>query len=636
MKLHRVLSIVFALLFSISLMNESHVTYAAVSNWYKSVSVQPTSTDDFSQGHFQESMRRLKATGSNAVTLIIPYYQSNLYSTDLGRGWNTPSDESLRSAIRFAKSQGLQVTLKVHAESYTGDWRAGIYPSDRDTWFGKYNDILMNYARMGRDEGVTEIVVGAELYRMAAQTQNYDNTSRWKGMISNVRSVFGGRLSYSANHTGPAEKDEIFFWDALDVIGVSAYFPLAENITNPSIEQLKSSWQYWHETQILPLYNKWKKPIMFSEIGYKSVPGAHKEPFAWWRGGGVDQTEQARDYEALFQFWNEQSYMTGIHWWDWKSNPYFDSNSDTDYTPQGKQAEQTMKKWYGVGNNSPSPSVSPTLTPHPTAFATQTPEPTPSATTRPSSYSAISVVNPTQVAPGVKTKITTTVKPNVNASAQLVDIEIYNSSGQKVAQEYYDNQLLSAQGSTFSFDWASSTPGTYSIKVGVFGAGWNGLLFWEDNSGNVIVQNQIAGTPAPTATATLTPSPTASATARPSSTPTATPTVTQTPSAKPTTSPQIQTNIDIWWPLDQGRISGILPFKALAVNLPLNQYKMYWQVDGGQLNEMGDSQQDYPHKESLVDVSGWSWSGNGSYKIGFIVKDLTGNELSKREITVLK
>jgi hypothetical protein len=61
---------------------------------------------------------------------------------------------------------------------------------------------------------------------------------------------------------------------------------------------------------------------------------------------------------------------------------------------------------------------------------------------------------------------------------------------------------------------------------------------------------------------------------------------------------------------------------------------MYWQVDGDRLNEMHDSQQDWPHKEYVADLSGWNWRGTGPYELNFVAKDLSGNILAQRKIII--
>jgi hypothetical protein len=61
---------------------------------------------------------------------------------------------------------------------------------------------------------------------------------------------------------------------------------------------------------------------------------------------------------------------------------------------------------------------------------------------------------------------------------------------------------------------------------------------------------------------------------------------------------------------------------------------MYWQVDGDQLNEMQNNDTDYPHKEVLVDLSGWNWKNEGPYNINFVSKDLAGNTISQKSVNI--
>ena len=92
--------------------------------------------------------------------------------------------------------------------------------------------------------------------------------------------------------------------------------------------------------------------------------------------------------------------------------------------------------------------------------------------------------------------------------------------------------------------------------------------------------------------------------------------------------------VNIWWPTNNATVSGSQPFKVVLENRSLNEYSMYWQVDNGGLVKMDDNQTDYPHKESLVDVSNWKWNSNGVYNIMYIAKDTNGNEISRTSETL--
>jgi hypothetical protein len=44
---------------------------------------------------------------------------------------------------------------------------------------------------------------------------------------------------------------------------------------------------------------------------------------------------------------------------------------------------------------------------------------------------------------------------------------------------------------------------------------------------------------------------------------------------------------------------------------------------------------DYPHKESLVDLSGWNWKGSGPYRLSSVAKTAQGATLSERQINII-
>jgi len=209
----------------------------------------------------------------------------------------------------------------------------------------------------------------------------------------------------------------------------------------------------------------------------------------------------------------------------------------------------------------------------------------------------------------------------------LLDVEIYNSQNQKVSQQLYENQNFSTTSKSFTFNWTPTSTGVHTIKVGVFNANWSELKHWNNNAKTFTVVSQNQTTPTPT----INPSPSATtaptATPKPSITPTATPS--QTPTIQPA---NIQ--VEIWWPVDGVIINGTQPFKAKLNDRSLDQYKMYWQVDSGTLNEMYNSNQDSPHKESYADVNPWNWRGNGPYKINFVARDNSNNSLSQKEISI--
>jgi hypothetical protein len=78
------------------------------------------------------------------------------------------------------------------------------------------------------------------------------------------------------------------------------------------------------------------------------------------------------------------------------------------------------------------------------------------------------------------------------AATALIDLEVYNSSGQKVFQQYWDGQPFSANVSrTFTANWRvpSNLPrGTYTVKIGVFSPGWSGMHTWNNSAATFTVR----------------------------------------------------------------------------------------------------------------------------------------------------
>lgn len=551
---------------------------AAVSSWQKSASIVPTSQSEYSSQNFRDSLNQLKNTNANYVTLIIPYYQSNPWSTDIQRGWNTPTDESLISGINYAHSIGLNVALKPHMETFDKQWRAYINPSNRNAWFSAYGNMLNHYAGIAQSQNVELYIIGSELISMAADNQNPTNTQNWRNMISAVRGIYSGPVTYSANW-GPSgfvdEKNHILFWPQLDYIGIAAYFSLGWDWNNYDVEVLKAEWNNWNQSHITPLQQRWNKPVLFTEIGYRSVDGAHTDPFDSGRGGAPNQQVQANAYEALFSYWDSQPFMQGVHLWDWQPFTSAGGAGTTTYTPQNKLAQGVMQDWFGRTSGDPPP-----------------PPP------QQASFEVSGSANPAAVSPGTETMLNVSVVATGGAASNvIVNIEVHDNNNNKVFQQYFDGQnFTSGQTRNYNLNWTAQNTGNYTLKTGVFNNSWSTLYIWNNDVAQIAVGG---GTP------------------------------------PPPTPPPGSGQIEIWWPGDGVSITGTQPFKALVQNMDLSNYKMFWQVDFDRLNPMFDSSEDWPHKEALVDVSGWSWSSTGKYIINFVAKNLGGSTIAEKFVEIM-
>jgi hypothetical protein len=165
----------------------------------------------------------------------------------------------------------------------------------------------------------------------------------WRAVIAGVRSVYPGALIYAANW---GAEESLTWWDALDLIGVDAYYPLTAK-NDPSLAELKATWTP-RVTLLRNLSNRWGKAVIFTEIGYRSLDGANQYPWDWAIQGAIDLPEQADAYRAAFEVFFSQAWFGGMYWWVWGTNPAEGGPCNDDYTPHAKPAEDVLRTWYGA------------------------------------------------------------------------------------------------------------------------------------------------------------------------------------------------------------------------------------------------------------------------------------------------
>jgi hypothetical protein len=294
------------------------------------------------------SLARLAQDGNSDVEIVATVYMANRYSTSVAPTASTPTDASILHAMQTARSLGLRVTLKPQVDIETGSWRGGITPLYASLWFSSYEQQIDHYADLAREGGASMYVVGTELKTMSGPGYTY----RWQQLISGVRQRFGGQLTYAANYD---EFQQIGFWGSLDYIGVDAYWPIASSSDQP-VAALFSAWTtrgYLGALQRASAITG--KPVLFTEVGYRSIVGATIHPGIWNSTADYDMQEQADAYESVYEALASKPWFAGLYWWSWPA-ALPPNGWNGDYTPTYKPAESVMKSWNAVL----SPAVTPT------------------------------------------------------------------------------------------------------------------------------------------------------------------------------------------------------------------------------------------------------------------------------------
>jgi hypothetical protein len=277
--------------------------------------------------------------------VLVTWYMQTPESNAIARDdLRTPEDDAVASAIKDLHARGLKVMLKPHVDVEDGTWRGTIAPSDPAAWFLSYRAFLSKYAALAQANEVEMLAVGTELATMSGSRY----ASEWGSTIASVRGLYGGLLTYAANAvTSGDEFTSVSFWPSLDVAGLDAYAPLS-NASEPSVAELVAGWsQNPDGDDMLAAFRNFQasvgKPVIFTEIGYRSVQGAASAPWNFDLAGSYDAETQANCYEAAFEVLSPEPWFSGLFFWDWEvPNP---APRDTGYSPRGKPAEGVFKGW---------------------------------------------------------------------------------------------------------------------------------------------------------------------------------------------------------------------------------------------------------------------------------------------------
>ncbi len=243
----------------------------------------------------------------------------------------TPTLPAVRQCVEWAIGEGLSLTLKPHVNCDNQSWSEMIDPVNPDAWFESYRAFLLPLATLAETTGATHFIIGTEL----GSTLKY--TRRWQETIRKVRERFSGTITYAASWD---EAPRVPFWNELDVIGINFYAPVS-NRKQPSREEILAGWQPWLN-RLEKLHRQTGKPILFTEIGYRSMDGAGMSPHDFHTYSTIDLGEQADLYWAALQATAKISWFKGMFWWNWLASGE-GGEANSDFTPSGKPAQDEIR-----------------------------------------------------------------------------------------------------------------------------------------------------------------------------------------------------------------------------------------------------------------------------------------------------
>ncbi|MBK7443462.1 MAG: hypothetical protein IPI65_18730 [Bacteroidetes bacterium] len=130
----------------------------------------------------------------------------------------------------------------------------------------------------------------------------------------------------------------------MDFISVNCYYPLSTS-NNPTDAELLTAFEKNLDI-IEKVHAKYQLPVVFTEIGFKSIAAPWIQPHKDADEQEYNETSQRRCYEAMIKAMDDEKWINGIYIWKWPSYMDFSADYAKDFNPCNKEAEKTISKWF--------------------------------------------------------------------------------------------------------------------------------------------------------------------------------------------------------------------------------------------------------------------------------------------------
>lgn len=283
-------------------------------------------------------VEEIRDRGASDVLVVVNAYQTDRFASDIAlRPGLSPSEQTVSRTLAQVQQAGMRAALMPVVRLQNRDrheWRGVIAPADGlDAWFASYRRFVLPLARLAQDAKAQRFVVGSELGSLEPYRDH------WRALIAELRSTFSGVMSYSANWD---HADAVRFWDMLDEVGLTAYFPLTGVEESSSTGSLAHAWRT-PRREIAELRRRVGKPVVITEIGYPSQGSAASQPWDDTSSKELDLRLQQRLYRSFCDAFWETSSISGFYVWNWFG---FGGPRDLGFTPRGKPAANELAKCF--------------------------------------------------------------------------------------------------------------------------------------------------------------------------------------------------------------------------------------------------------------------------------------------------
>ncbi len=259
-----------------------------------------------------ETLDRLASMGVNWVS-IHPYGglrgDGTIGRSRIDRLYEDPT--WLTRAIDESHRRGLKIMIKPHL-AYWGSpfsWRGEVEFENASDWqrfFATYEAWILKVAELST--AADAFVVGTELDRTVSHEQS------WRRIIAAVRGATDAPLTYAA---GWDAYESIPFWDALDIVGVQAYFPLVEHEDVPTDAEIRDGWRRI-VARLESFGRENNRRVVLGELGYNRSLEAAVRPWSYHTDSRAEaEVLQASCLDIALEAVRESEAIVGAFLWKW-------------------------------------------------------------------------------------------------------------------------------------------------------------------------------------------------------------------------------------------------------------------------------------------------------------------------------
>ena len=269
----------------------------------------------------------------------------------------SPSDNSVIAICRELRKRGLKVMLypMIFVDEITPDakpWRGRIRASSNDdikSFFNNhegYNRFIRHYAELSKGL-VDAFVIGSEMIGLTsftASSGSYRAVNEFIYLAKQVKNITAKEclVIYAADwseyhHTdgGWYNLDPLWACDAIDIVGIDAYFPLTEDLPAGSIteELIRRGWEsgegwsyYWN-------HDRTKKDNLDSAWAWKNIE-------YWWKNKHINPDGKSTAWQPKMKpIWFTELGFPSVDACSNQPNVFYDPTSIESYFPRGSRGQ---------------------------------------------------------------------------------------------------------------------------------------------------------------------------------------------------------------------------------------------------------------------------------------------------------